>query len=264
MMITKLERDQFSGDVEQDNKKVTEFKFRSLPGVGLVIMSCFELYQEYLSEDAPAQNISTSISASIPEPVSIDADSRIQRLIDERLMLHDLIGQVVDKKIMHKEAIHQMVLAKLTDAVKLLDEKMDSIHSKTADIGFVHAVANDLERKISGIAEKAAMAEVKAEVAKSIASKAAKKPRPLQTFLEKKKQKVFNIPLHLTKSESVSCPDCGKEIFNYTGFNGCICYGSDMYKKVVLKKTEQGIKISFPKSWDEENITMLLEVLRKR
>jgi hypothetical protein len=35
-----------------------------------------------------------------------------------------------------------------------------------------------------------------------------------------------------------------------------------MGKKVFLKKTEDGIKVSFPKSWNSENIEMLLEVLR--
>src|SRR5208282_6851328 len=42
--VTKHERDVYSGDIVCTGKKVTEFKFRSLPGVGLVIMSTFELY----------------------------------------------------------------------------------------------------------------------------------------------------------------------------------------------------------------------------
>jgi hypothetical protein len=68
----------------------------------------------------------------------------------------------------------------------------------------------------------------------------------------------------MTKGEIISCPDCGKEIFSKTGFSGCICYGSDMNKKVFLKKTDNGIKVSFPKSWDIENVEMLLEVLQRK
>jgi hypothetical protein len=84
----------------------------------------------------------------------------------------------------------------------------------------------------------------------------------LAQFLEKRQKKEFSI--QLTKSEAIDCPDCGKAIFNQSGFSGCICYGSDMNKKVLLKKTENGVKISFPRSWDIDNIEMLLEVLQKK
>src|SRR5271166_3411296 len=44
LRATKYERDVYSGEIEDDNKKIVEFKLRALPGVGLVIMSAFELY----------------------------------------------------------------------------------------------------------------------------------------------------------------------------------------------------------------------------
>src|SRR5271170_4513109 len=44
MRVTKHERDVYSGELEVDNKKVVEFQLRALPGVGLVIISAFELY----------------------------------------------------------------------------------------------------------------------------------------------------------------------------------------------------------------------------
>jgi hypothetical protein len=145
---------------------------------------------------------------------------------------------------MHKEAVHQLVLTKLTEAIQLVNEK-----------------ANNLQGKVEAAQSAAAMAEVKAEVAKTIAVKASKKPRPLQSFLDKKKQKVFNIPLHMVKSES-NCPDCGVDIFNGSSITPCICYGD--VGKIFLKKTESGIKVRFSKGWELENIEMLLDVLKKR
>jgi len=157
-----------------------------------------------------------------------------------------------------------LVMAKLTEAIKLIDEKIDRVDAKSAEIGFVHAVQNSMEDKIAQVAEKAEMAEVKAEVAKSIATKAAKKPKPLQEFLEKKKQKVFSIPLSMTKGELIGCPDCGKNIFDGTVFSGCICLGQDMDRKVFIKKSDKGVNVRFSRGWDPENIEMLLEVLKKK
>jgi len=243
IIVTKHERDQYSGDVEQDNKKVTEFKFRSLPGVGLVIMSAFELYSQYLLEEEPSKVASPQIEKELTD----DADSKIQRLIDERLELHDLIGKVVDKKLMHKEAIHQLVLAKLTEAIKLVNDKASAAHNEAQKAGV-----------------KAEEAVIKADAAKIIAHKTSKKPKPLASFLEKKKQKVFSIPLSMTKGESIGCPDCGKNIFDGTVFSGCICLGQDMDRKIFIKKSENGVSVRFSRGWDEENIAMLLEVLRKK
>lgn len=111
LKITKHERDVYSGTVDQDNKVLVDFKYRSLPGVGLIIMSAFELYEtEKLSDPQPVQ----------PAPILI----QVQKLIDERLALHDLIGKVVDKKIMEKDAIDKLVLMKLTEAMEP-KEKLD-------------------------------------------------------------------------------------------------------------------------------------------
>jgi hypothetical protein len=229
LRATKHERDSLSGELIQDNKKIAEFLHRSIPGIGLVLLSALELYN---LDDLEK-----------PEVVEENTQIKIQSLIDERLALHDLIGQVVDKKVMHKEAIHQLVLAKLTEAIKLVDEKARMAEAK-AEIACINA----------GQAQKLAQEnEVKLK----------KKPSPVQQFLEKRKsKKEFSIVM--AKSETIQCPDCKASIFDKTGFNCCLCYGSDMGRKVFLKKTENGIKVSFPKSWDPENIEMLLEVLKKK
>jgi hypothetical protein len=258
MRVTKHERDVYSGDLEEDNKKVVEFKLRALPGVGLVIMSAFELYdmENLINSPSPMPPVETpaepqelippgAVPAAnfcpTPDPRMMpDADLKIQHLIDERMALHELVGRVIDKKIIEREAVHEMVLSKLTEAIRLVNEK-----------------ANALNEKID-------MVEVKAEVAKSIAKKASKKNRPLSSFLEKKKQKVFSIPLHMTKGEKIECPDCGKNIFQGPVFSGCICLGDDRERKIFIKKSEDGVNVRFSRGWDPENIEMLLEVLKKR
>ena len=90
-----------------------------------------------------------------------------------------------------------------------------------------------------------------------------KKPKPLADFLEKAKKK-HEYSVVMAKGEQVHCPDCGKNIFDGKAFSGCICLGDDMERKVFIKKEQDGIKVRFSKGWDEENIEMLLEVLRKK
>lgn len=230
--VTKHERDQYSGDIEHDNKKVTEFKFRSLPGLGLVIMSTFELYS--IDELAKPSE----------EPSEVDS-LKIQRMVDERLALHDLVGKVVEKKIMEKEAIHELVLAKLTAAIKMVhdnaNDALTNSNQALAHAGNALDSATHAHARITSI----------------------KKPRPVQEFLEKR-QKPQEFAIQLAKGETVECPDCRKNIFDGSAFSGCICLGENMDSKVYIKKSEQGIKVRFGRGWDPENIEMLLEVLRKK
>lgn len=224
--VTNHERDQFSGDIEDGGKKVIEFKFRSLPGVGLIILSTFGLYDMENLVNTPAA------------PVANDDSDKIQRMIDDRLALHDLVGKVVDKKIMEREAIHQLVLSKITEALKIVDDKKKEIEDPVM------------------IKEEAPVVEV-VEVKQ--------KGSPVKDFLDGRKKKIKKSEyfVELVKNETVSCPDCRGNIFDGKVFSACVCYGQDMQKKVFVKKCEDGVKISFSRSWDIENINMLLETLRK-
>lgn len=220
--LTKHERDVYSGEVHEDNKMIVDFKYRSIPGIGLVIMSAFELYDtEKLAEDqaqAPAEDIT----------------KKVQHLIDERLALHHLIGQVVDKKIEERDAIKQLLMAKISEALPVKDEPKQEV------------------------------VEIKPEI--PMAKSSAKKESPLKGFLDQRKKKAvapeFNI--QMAKGEHVDCPDCKKNIFDGELFSGCVCLGDDMDRKIHIKKTEEGIKIRFGRGWDVENIEMLLEVLRSK
>jgi hypothetical protein len=215
-------------------------------------MSAFELYDWENLINGPA---------SIPENPKEDISEKVQKLIDERLALHDLIGKVVDKKIMEKDAVHQLVLRKLTEMMaenKKMKEDIASVTAIAKDPGNANA-----DEYMRGMANGL-------EVANSIAAKKepefvepSKKKRPLTEFLEKRKKKQ-EYSVVMTKGENVNCPDCGKNIFDGKAFSGCICLGDDMEKKVFIKKEKDGVKIRFSKGWDEENIEMLLEVLRKK
>lgn len=256
MTATKHERDVYSGQIDEDNRKISEFKFRSLPGIGLVIMSAFELYdmENLINTASPGvpsavneiqEPRETVVASPSPSNPLEELQSKVQCMIDERLMLHDLIGKVVDKKIMEKEAVQKMVLVKLTEAITMVNQRVGMVeaHAKVASL---HAGAS---RQIATKAMETALKD--------------KKKRPLNEFLEKKKKnKEFSI--QLTKGEQVSCPDCRKNIFDGSVFSGCICLGADMDKKLFIKKSEDGIKVRFSKSWDPENIEMLLEVLQKK
>lgn len=106
LKLTKHERDVYSGQLDQANKMVVDFKYRSLPGIGLILMSALELYDI----DMLSQNDTK------PE-VAPDTMEHVQTMIDQRMELHDLIGKVVDRKIAAKDAIDKLILAKLTESL---------------------------------------------------------------------------------------------------------------------------------------------------
>lgn len=250
MRVTKHGPDTYSGEIIDNNKRLTEFKFRPIPGIGLVIMSCYELYDV---DDLTK-----------PDKASEDISDKIQRMIDERLALRDLIEKVVDKKMMEREAVHKLFMLRLTESVKEMKEKAKQVQElrdlnekatpqsdpyfqgMTNGLEVANAVVNDKEPEF-------------VEAPK-------KKGSPLKDFLDKRKDKIKKneFAIEMTKGETVNCPDCGKNIFNGQLFSGCICLGDDREKKVFVKKTEDGIKIRFGRGWDQENIEMLLEVLRRK
>jgi len=223
--VNKHERDVYSGELIQDNKRLVDFKYRSIPGVGLVVMSALEMYDvESLADETKN------------EAHSQDHFAKIQKMIDDKLALHDLIGKVVDKKLSERDAIQQLVLAKISEAM------VPKEHVAPQD------VKNLVERK----------AELKAE------NKQLKKKLALNEFLEGRKQKLHKkeYQISLSKNDQVSCPDCGQSIFKNEAYSGCVCMGENMDSKVHFTKSEGGIKVRFGKGWDAENIEMLLEVLR--
>lgn len=248
LKATKHERDQYSGEVLEDHKILVDFKFRSIPGLGLVIMSAFELYD--------------SEQLHVKSPVPEDVEQKVQKLIDERMALHDLVEKVVEKKLAHQQATHNFFLMKLTEELEAEKKKHKQIaelrhlaeHSAPQTDPYFRGMTNGIEVANSVVNKKEPNF---VEVPK-------KKGSPVKDFLESRKIKKGEYTVHLTKSEKVDCPDCGKNIFNGQVFSGCICLGDDMERKVFIKKSEDGLKVRFSKGWDQENIEMLLEVLRRK
>jgi len=224
LVVTKHERDSFSGQIIQNNVKISDFLHRSIPGLGLVLLSILELY---------------NVDDLNMEPSSVDheKESEINRIIDERMNLHSLVNKVVDGKLMHRDAVQQLLMSKLNQ----LSDEHKKIEEEHQDI----------------MAPK--------EEPKSVVIVLAPKKRPLQEFVENRKKKLDKKEhfIQMEKSETVSCTDCGQSIFSNGTYSGCICYG-ESNKKLHIKKSENGYKISFGRGWDAENIEMLLEVLRSR
>jgi hypothetical protein len=219
--IQKLGPDVYSGEMFEGVKKVGEFSHRPIPGVALVIMSNYELYD--VEQEAQA-------------PVIDHKEQEIQKIIEERLNLYELVNRVVDRKMERKDAIHALMLAKITDALNQPVMPPPPV-IQPAPIVQEPAIEVLPEKKL-----------------------------PLKEFLDSRKMKLGKNEFFfaMEKSDKVHCDDCGKEIFNSSGFSGCICYGENMKSKVSIKKSEHGLKISFGRGWDPENIEMLLELLRGR
>jgi hypothetical protein len=234
LKANKTEKDCYNGEIIENNKKVAEFYSRTLPGVGLYLLSTFELYDMYSKE---------------PEKEE-DLDSKIHKMIEERLLLRDLIAQVVDKKLMEKEAIEKLLAHKLTH---IMSEK------KETEIPTPLMLA---ENTAAPTTSTVVPAPYKSNDTKTYSGAKKIKGSPVVDFIRNRKPKNVDFFIEMQKNETVSCPDCRKEIFNETGFSGCICLGDNRDSKINIVKSENGIRVSFGKKWELENIEMLLEVLR--
>lgn len=101
----KLGPDNYSGQIIQGGKVCAVFKHRSLPGIGLVILTTFELYD--------MANLDKEKASESEEKVE-----KLQRIIDQRLELLNFVQGVVDKRITEKQAIDAMVRARLNDHIE--------------------------------------------------------------------------------------------------------------------------------------------------
>lgn len=118
MQITKKDQDVFSGYIYSKGKKINEFINRSIPGLGIVLMTTFELYDvEDLKEAKEKENESFNVS-------------KLQEMIDERLRLHSLISRVVDQKIAQRDAVEILVKEKLKQALEQKEEKEEQKETK--------------------------------------------------------------------------------------------------------------------------------------
>lgn len=115
MQVTKKDADVFSGYIYSKGKKINEFSERSIPGIGLVLMTTFEMYE--------VEDLKT---AKQKEKESFDIE-KLQEMIDERLRLHSLVNRIVDQKIAQKDAVEILVKEKLKQAISERTEEKKKV-----------------------------------------------------------------------------------------------------------------------------------------
>jgi len=217
--LSKIGPDVYHGEVLKGGKILYRFKYRTIPGIGLIVLTTFELYDlDQLDEGQIAK----------------DKESYLSSMIEERIALRNLVSQVIEEKMAQRDAIEQLIKLRMStemkkEAINPTDaEKQDAPKQETPE------------------------------------------PAKLKEFLERKKEKPLEkreqgYTVHLVKGDNVSCPDCKRKLFDGSTLAGCVCYGSDMGRKVFLKKGENGtMNVKFSKGWDPENVQMLLEALKRR
>lgn len=118
LQVVKKGPDVFSGFIYSKGKKINEFTNRSIPGIGLVLMTTFELYDTEELKDSRQK-----------EEKTFDV-SKLQEIIDERLRLHSLVSRVVDQKIAQRDAVDILVKEKLAQALKEKDIEHEDLKYK--------------------------------------------------------------------------------------------------------------------------------------
>jgi hypothetical protein len=106
--VVKHEQDVFSGYIYAEGKKINEFQNRTIPGIGLVLMTVFELY--HLDESTK------QIRNEEKEYFEIE---KLKKLIDERLKLHSMVQQIVDQKLAQKELARMLIAQKIAHAIQV-------------------------------------------------------------------------------------------------------------------------------------------------
>jgi hypothetical protein len=236
MHVTKISHDVYMGEIYENGKRKTEFKYRSLPGIGLIVMSTFELYDMVDLDKIKEEKIEE-------EPKM----SKLQDIIDQRLKLHCLIKDVVDQRISEREAIRQLIQDKISEAINIKEldtDEDDEDESEDLDIDFSEE-SEDLE-------------ESEEDIMDSISKKS-----KLKDFLDSREKKRQE-KVELDKSEKISCPDCKTNIYKgEDSFKLCLCYGEHYNEKIKVKKTEDGrYKFNFPKSFNTDNVELLLDAIK--
>lgn len=216
MQANKHSNDVYSGEIfDSENKKVAEFKYRSLPSVGLVILTTFELYDLTAHVQPP---VTIELRPEESKESFADSSVKLQSIIDERLQLHNLVRNVVNQTITEREAMQRMLMLKIKESLSYNIKESEEINYT--------------------------------------------KKNKLKEFLENKNKKENDI---IDKSEDLECPDCTTTIYKSgdSHIKCCICYGYFRNKEIKFSKKEGNIAFKFPKTFDIDNINMLLDTLKR-
>jgi hypothetical protein len=299
MAVNKNAADDFTGSVYSDKKLVYDFKNRSIPGLGIILLSTFELYD---MEEIDKPSSVGSLQGNE------DMDKKVQKLIDERMEFHSLVSKVVEEKMAQREAIHKLMMVKLNEVLKgpspsqmitppvsspvtPLEVKPSDVIKKEGEKGVHAPLFTDAKATTPGIKAGQGMSSMGYNVrnprpgmvdpkvkASAVLEQQRKMPipnlpksenmikkekgSPLKSFLDRKKEPVEH-RVEMMKSETIGCDSCGQTIFGNMAYSGCLCFGENSESKIWVKKTEDGVQLRFSRGWSIDNIEMLLETLRK-
>lgn len=225
--INKLSADVYSGTIySMEHKRLCDFNYRSLPSIGLMIMSAFELYDiKDLEQEAPRTS-------------SVNED-RVQDIISERLRLMRLVHEVIDNKISEREAVRSLINKKIYEMAIVQNQPEPA--QKALEINL----------------------EEKPKTEESLPELKKLKKSKLKEFLDKKQEKRKKI-FSVEKSVEISCEDCGSTLYKgEENLTLCVCYGEHMNNKILIKKSDSNnVSLEFPESFDADNIEMLLDSIR--
>ena len=96
--IEKIDTDVYNGSVLQNNKAAASFKFRSLPGVGLTLLTALELYDIANLESEQSKTNQT-----------LENGADIQKEIDKKIKVGILIEKVKNGEISYRNAVQELV-----------------------------------------------------------------------------------------------------------------------------------------------------------
>jgi hypothetical protein len=224
LSVTKHGHDVYSGNINKEGKVVMTFDYRSLPGVGIVIMSTFELYD--------LDNLDIAKVTPADDEAFRNKSTLLDEMIDEKLRLMSLVEAVVEKKMAQRDAIEQLFAAKLTQAIKTPEVKVEPI---------VQSPLPEIVKKENLV-----------------------KSTKLKDFLDKRKKKKEQKFVFKMEKAEATCPHCKESLFTEGCFSGCVCLGEDQQNQVLVAKSENGIQFSFHRSWDVENVQMVLEAIKNK
>ena len=246
--VTKIGADTYNGVIHSKGKINNEFNYRTIPAIGVIIMTTFELYD---LKDLPVQDESKQ-----------DNIDKLQKLIDERLYLRNLISMVLEEKLSQKEAIERFMSQKIGNMFHILPPK-EEVSQEEEEEEIDEEDSEEIEQselsdedEIQGNLTEDEVKEIKVDIKKD-------KKNKLKEFLESRKEHTKKVQI---KKEELVCGDCGSKIEKTEkSIKPCICFGALIDNYVKIKKNEGNFyTIKFPKQFDSENIKMFVSILKKQ
>ncbi len=235
IQVTKQDSDVYLGQFIKEGKLVHNFKNSTIPNIGTHLVTYFEMYDRIIENEQRKQ----------PESI----DYKIQRMIEEKMALRDLVSKVVDQKLQEKDAIQQMVMNRIASSLTIPEESSVTIE--------VQEETEDEELELDKKENKASMEPHRQKLHDM---------RSRLSEINRSSKKISKSEVVVIENKEAHCPDCDKKIFTKNeGYSGCVCFGEDMKSKIYMTKTEDGnISLRFPKKWNPDNVKMFLEILDKK